>query len=168
VQEDHSTAVPPASLPRSSQEPADNAPYVAHYEVPPKTWEERSVSIPPFVADIIGAHLGMSTDLDAMDLAFTTAAGKPLRSSNFRRDVWLPAIAAIGEEGLRVHELRHTCASLLIATDAHPHHVKEHLGHSSIRVTMDVYGHLYEDKKDEVALRLEDLWTAANQASSLQ
>jgi len=76
----------------------------------------------------------------------------------------LPAIAAIGQEGLPVHELRHTCASLLIASDPHPHHVKEHLGHSSIRVTMDTYGHLHGDKKDEIALRLEHLWTATNQA----
>ncbi len=49
----------------------------------------------------------------------------------------------------------HTCASLLIAAGAHPGHVREHLGHSSIRVTMDVYGHLYEDTKDEIADRLE-------------
>jgi len=46
-------------------------------------------------------------------------------------------------------------ASLLIAADAHPRHIKEHLGHSSIRVTMDVYGHLYEDSRDEIAERLE-------------
>jgi integrase len=69
--------------------------------------------------------------------------------------VWLPAVAQIDEEGLRPHDLRHTCASLLIAADAHPRHVKEHLAHSSIRVTMDVYGHLYKDARHEIAERLE-------------
>jgi integrase len=138
----------------------------ALYEVPPKTWEQRSVSIPPFLADMLGAHLGSHSDSDQGALAFTTAAGTPLRSSNFRRAVWLPAIAAISQEGLRVHDLRHTCASLLIATDAHPHYVKEHLGHSSIRVTMDVYGHLYEDTKDDVALRLESLRNASKQTAT--
>jgi integrase len=44
---------------------------------------------------------------------------------------------------------------LLIAAGAHPGLVREHLGHSSIRVTMDVYGHLYEDTKDEIAAALE-------------
>ena len=77
----------------------------------------------------------------------------------------LPATAAIGEEGLRVHDLRHTCASLLIATEAQADHVREHLGHSSINVTMNVYGHLYEDKKDEVALRLETLRNSGHRAA---
>ena len=49
------------------------------------------------------------------------------------------------------------CASLLIATETPSEHVKEHLGHSSINVTVDAYGHLYENKKDEVAFRLEKL-----------
>jgi integrase len=64
-------------------------------------------------------------------------------------------VAELGEEGLRIHDLRHTCASLLIAAGAHPGHVREHLGHPSIRVTMDVYGHLYDDVRDEIADRLE-------------
>ena len=125
------------------------------YAVPPKTWESRTIAIPPFVANAIGIHIGRFTDGDPDSLVFTTDAGTPLRSSNFRRNVWLPAIAEIGQDGLRPHDLRHTCASLLIAADAHPRHIKEHLGHSSIRVTMDVYGHLYEDSKDEIAERLE-------------
>ena len=125
------------------------------HAVPPKTWESRTIAIPPFVADALGAHVGRFTDGSPNSLAFTTDSGTPLRSSNFRRQVWLPAIAEIDQDGLRPHDLRHTCASLLIAANAHPRHVKEHLGHSSIRVTMDVYGHLYEDSKDEIAKRLE-------------
>ena len=127
---------------------------VLHW-VPPKMWESRTVAIPPFVADVLGAHFGRFVDGDPDGLVFTTDARTPLRSPNFRRSVWLPAVAQIDEEGLRPHDLRHTCASLLIAADAHPRHVKEHLGHSSIRVTMDVYGHLYEDARDEIAERLE-------------
>jgi integrase len=125
------------------------------YAVPPKTWESRTIAIPPFVADALGAHVGRFTDGGPHSLVFTTDSGTPLRSSNFRRNVWLPAITEIDQDGLRPHDLRHTCASLLIAADAHPRHIKEHLGHSSIRVTMDVYGHLYEDSRDEIAERLE-------------
>jgi integrase len=132
------------------------------HQVPPKTWEQRSVAIPPFVADILGGHIGSFCDSGADSLTFTTATGTPLRSANFRRAVWLPATSAIGQRGIRIHDLRHTCASLLIAAEAHPHHIKEHLGHSSIRVTMDVYGHLYEDRKDDVALRMEDLRNASS------
>jgi integrase len=125
------------------------------YVVPPKTWESRTIAIPPFVADALGAHIGQFTDGTQDCLVFTTDSGTPLRSSNFRRNIWLPAIKEIGQDGLRPHDLRHTCASLLIAADAHPRHIKEHLGHSSIRVTMDVYGHLYEDSRDEIAERLD-------------
>jgi integrase len=132
------------------------------YEVPPKTWEQRSISDPPFVADMLGAHLGNHCTPGHESLVFSTATGTPFRSSNFRRAVWLPATAAIGQEGLRIHDLRHTCASLHIATEADLHCVKEHLGHSSIRVTADIYGHLYDDKKDDVALRLEILRNASS------
>jgi integrase len=124
------------------------------HTVPPKTWEARTVAIPPFVADVLGHHIGRFTDAAPESLIFS-ASGTPLRASNFRRRVWYPAVAQIDEEGLRIHDMRHTCASMLIAAGAHPGHVREHLGHSSIRVTMDVYGHLYEDTKDEIAQRLQ-------------
>lgn len=125
------------------------------YVVPPKTWESRTIAIPPFVAEALGGHIARFADGDPNGLVFTTDAGTPLRSANFRRKVWLRAVAEISQDGLRPHDLRHTCASLLIAADAHPRHIKEHLGHSSISVTMDVYGHLYEDSRDEIAQRLE-------------
>jgi integrase len=125
------------------------------HPVVPKTWESRTIAIPPFVAGILGEHVGRFTADSENGLLFTTDQGTPLRSSNFRRWVWSPALTKLGEEGLRVHDLRHTCASLLIAAGAHPGLVREHLGHSSIRVTMDVYGHLYEDVRDEIAERLE-------------
>ena len=49
-----------------------------------------------------------------------TASGTPLRASNFRRRVWYAAVAQIGQEGLRIHDMRHTLASMLIAAGAHP------------------------------------------------
>ena len=78
-----------------------------------------------------------------------------IRHSNFRKRVWLPAISAAGLEKLRVHDLRHTAAALLVAEGAHPLAVKTHLGHSSIQVTMDVYGHLFPSEMEELASRLD-------------
>ena len=43
---------------------------------------------------------------------------------------------------MRFHDLRHTCAALLIAQSAHPRAIMERLGHSSVQVTIDRYGHL--------------------------
>ena len=77
--------------------------------------------------------------------------------------MWLPAVEAAGlPEDLRIHDLRHTCAALLVAQGAHPKAIQAHLGHSSIQVTLDLYGHLFPDEMDRLAERLD----AANAAVS--
>ena len=52
-----------------------------------------------------------------------------------------------------MYDLRHTCASLLIQLGAHPKLIQEWLGHKSITVTMDVYGHLFPSLSDSMAAR---------------
>lgn len=60
--------------------------------------------------------------------------GGPLRHQNFYKRVWQPALQTAGiKPGFRVHDLRHTCAALLITQEAHIKAVQNHLGHSSIR-----------------------------------
>lgn len=56
---------------------------------------------------------------------------------------------------LRFHDLRHTCASLLIAENVPAKAIQEHLGHSSYAITMDRYGHLYPAATDDVREALE-------------
>jgi site-specific recombinase XerD len=63
--------------------------------------------------------------------------------------------AAELSESLRIHDLRHTYAALLIAQGAHPKAIQAHLGHSSIQVTLDLYGHLCPDEMDRLAERLD-------------
>lgn len=55
------------------------------------------------------------------------------------------------------HELRHTCAALLIAQGSHPKQVQAQLGHSSITITFDTYGHLFPNLAEEQAVKLEDV-----------
>ena len=89
---------------------------------------------------------------------FTSPLGAPLRNSNFRRQVWYTAVErAELPQGLRIHDLRHTCASLLIAAAANPKAVQVHLGHSSISVTMDRYTHLFPSDVDDLVRRLTDI-----------
>ena len=91
---------------------------------------------------------------------FTSPDGAPLRNGNFRRRIWYPAVEQAGlPDGLRIHDLRHTCASLLIAAGANPKVVQVHLGHSSITVTMDRYTHLFPSDIDHLIRRLEDIRT---------
>ena len=91
-------------------------------------------------------------------LVFTSPQGAPLPNSNFRRQVWYAAVEQADlPQGLRIHDLRHTCASLLIAAGANPKAVQVHLGHSSISMTMDRYTHLFPSDVEALIGRLEDI-----------
>ena len=69
----------------------------------------------------------------------------------FRRAAFDRAAASIGMPGLHPHELRHTAASLAIASGADVKVVQTMLGHASAAMTLDQYGHLFGDRLDEVA-----------------
>lgn len=90
-------------------------------------------------------------------LVFTSPQGQPLRYSNFRRRQWTPAVERAGLSDLEIHELRHTAASLMINQGADPKLIQTQLGHSSISITYDFYGHLFPDRLDELASRLDEL-----------
>jgi integrase len=91
-------------------------------------------------------------------LVFTSATGQPLRHGLFYRRHYRPAVVGRPAKGkrpavpgavpaekaaLRFHDLRHTCAALSIAAGAHPKLISARLGHSSITITLDRYGHLF-------------------------
>ena len=128
---------------------------------PTKTHQARTMTLPQFLRTMLNRHLqGVPADPGA--LVFTAPGGGPLRLTNFRRRVWVPALrAAKLSERVRIHDLRHTCASLLIAQGEHPKAIQEHLGHSSIQVTIDRYGHLFPDQQEHLAEALESTYQAA-------
>ena len=126
--------------------------------VPTKKHRSRIVPIPGFLRDLFAEHLDHHVPNDPEALLFTTPTGTPLHNSNFRRQIWYQAVEKAGlPQGLRIHDLRHTCASLLAAADASPKAVQLHLGHSSITVTMDRYTHLFPSDVDTLARRLDDI-----------
>ena len=86
-----------------------------------------------------------------------------MRHRNFMRRHFKPAVESAGTlpDGLRFHDLRHTCAALLIASGRHLEEVKDYLGHSSIRVTSDRYGHLFPKARAELADALDATFEAA-------
>jgi integrase len=121
-----------------------------------KTNRTRMVVVPGFLRDLLAEHLARELGEDPDALVFKSPQGQPLRNTNFRRQVWYRAVADAGlTEGLRIHDLRHTCASLLISQGAHPKAIQAHLGHSSISVTMDRYGHLFPSDMDALAVALD-------------
>jgi integrase len=124
---------------------------------PTKTGKARSVPVPAVVAEAIAAHLeDHSGGPEA--LLFPDTDGGPMRRSNWRRRVWVPALrrAGIAEPLPRVHDLRHTAAALAIQTGAHPKAIMDMLGHSSITMTLDRYGHLFPSLAEQLAERLDE------------
>jgi len=89
------------------------------------------------------------------DLVFTAAEGGVLRNTNFRPRFWDPATERAGLPGLTPHELRHTAASLAVATGANVKAVQQMLGHASAAMTVDVYAGLFADDLDAVAEQLD-------------
>ena len=76
--------------------------------------------------------------------------------------MWKPALKVSGFDAkLRFHDLRHTCASLLIEQGAHPKEIQARLGHSSITTTLDRYGHLMPSLGHQLAVNLDEMRSKA-------
>lgn len=125
----------------------------------PKGHERREVPIPSFLLEELSQHIvGKGSD----DLVFVGSRGAVMRSATFRRAALTEAAAAIGVPGFHPHELRHTAASLAIASRADVKVVQQMLGHKSAVMTLDLYGHLFGDNLDEVGDALDAAARAAH------
>ena len=93
----------------------------------------------------------------------TAPGGGPLGIGNWRTRVFDPGVRAAGIAGqvkgdvLRPHDLRHTCASLHIRSGTPPKVLSVMLGHASVAITLDRYGHLYPDDAHTYVDRLSEL-----------
>ncbi len=120
----------------------------------PKSHQSRTVPVPRLLARELSAA---TTGKHADDLVFTMPGGSVLRLSNWRRATFLAARARAGLSGrFRIHDLRHTAASLMIQAGYPPKMLQEIMGHASITKTLDLYGHLYPGDMDRYAARLDD------------
>jgi integrase len=105
----------------------------------------------------LAAHI-QANRLRPADHLWTASQGGPLSYTNFRRRVWRPAVLASGlDPALRYHDLRHTCASWLIARGGTARAVMAWMGHSTIKVTFDRYGHLFPHELENLASSLSGL-----------
>jgi len=122
---------------------------------PTKTYQIREVILPAFLRERLAEHLARHISADPDALVFAAPREGPLRRKEFSAALWRPALDAADIDYLRPHDLRHTCVSLLIATGANPKAVQAHLGHSSIQVTFDRYGHLFPSDQEALAARMD-------------
>ncbi len=125
---------------------------------PTKGHERREVPIPRhLVDDLVALVAGKAPD----DLVFVGGRGAPMRSQTFQRAALTGAAKTMGIVGFTPHMLRHTAASLAIASGADVKVVQTMLGHKSATMTLDLYGHLFGDRLDVVADAMESARVAA-------
>jgi integrase len=114
-----------------------------------KNKRARTVPLVPVVVPIVDRW---SADKSPGEWLFAAPAGGPLRETNWQRSIsWREAKATIGRPELRVHDLRHTAASVWLTSGADPKVVQRVLGHATADMTMDLYGHMID----------RNLWDAA-------
>ena len=99
----------------------------------------------------------MSKGKPETGFVFTTERGTPIFASNLYKRSFKPVVNAIGLKGFRWHDLRHTFGSLKLAQGADIFYVQRQMGHSSIQITCDIYGHLLTKTNPEAAAKTDDL-----------
>jgi integrase len=116
----------------------------------------RTVAIPtPLVAEL-DSHLAEFSDDGVDGFVFTAPGGGPIRRSNFRSRVWLPAVEAAGLDGFRFHDLRHSGNTLAAATGASTRELMARMGHSSPRAAL-IYQHATRERDQAIATALGEL-----------
>ncbi len=132
----------------------------------------RAVNLPTSIVAVLLEHEGRQhlerrrrgPDGVDTDFVFTTTKGTPIDQRNFYRE-FRRVCETAGLGHWHPHELRHSAASLMLAQGVPLHVVSQVLGHSSIRLTSDVYGHLLEPDRASAALAMDEvLWARAPRA----
>jgi len=129
----------------------------------PKTDKSRrTIALPPSAFLVLEAYRKaqevecamLGTALKDSDLVFSNL-GKPLRPNTVTR-AWGMLAAKAGVKVIRLHDARHTHASLMLKQGIHPKIVQERLGHSTISITLDTYSHVAPGLQEAAAKRFDD------------
>src|SRR5215210_4971925 len=90
-------------------------------------------------------------------LVFASEVGTPLNRHNVTQRSFKPLLQRAGLPDVRFHDLRHTCATLLLGKGLHPKFVQELLGHATIAITLDTYSHVLPGMGDQTRWAIEDV-----------
>jgi integrase len=126
--------------------------YKRFYEPKSKTSRRKIDLAPQLIAQLKEWQLACPPN--KLGLIFPNEDGNPMNDSNLRSRIFDPALKKAKIPKIRFHDLRHCYASLLIEQGESPKYIQNQMGHSSINVTFDIYGHLMKDSNQEAASRL--------------
>jgi integrase len=134
----------------------------------PKTkGSRRTVHLTDAAAEALKTHLEQQLeDIERLGdlyrdhgLVFTSQVGTLINPSNLRRRSFAPLLERAGLPQIRFHDLRHTCATLLLSRNVHPKYVQELLGHATVAITLDTYSHVIPGMGNHTARAMEDLFS---------
>jgi integrase len=131
--------------------------------VEPKTAKaRRTIPLPAFAIDSLRSHRAKQLEMSLFnadvwqksDLVFTSTIGTPADPRNIRRTLY-QILEDFDLPKLRFHDLRHTCATLLLAQGTDARTIMETLGHSQITLTMNTYSHVMPQLQRDAADRMD-------------
>jgi integrase len=132
---------------------------------PPKTARStRMIALTPSLALVLREHREQQEAIKATlglvpaedDLVFSHHDGSPYLPDTITH-AWLKLVRRLGLEGVRLHDARHTHATVLLKGNVSPKVVSERLGHSTVSLTLDVYSHVIPGLQEAAAARLDVL-----------
>jgi integrase len=131
---------------------------------PKTTSSRRSVKLTSKAIEALKHHLDRQLgEIDRVGslwsengLIFASEMGEPLNRHNLTRRSFKPLLMRAELPQIRFHDLRRTCATLLLTRNVNPKIVSEMLGHSTIAITLDTYSHVLPNMRDQAAVAMEE------------
>jgi integrase len=131
----------------------------------PKTKSSiRMVDVPAAVLTALKSYRRTCQDAKGKDYLFRTSAGTPIDPDNLSKRLFAAVAQRAKLPALGLHTLRHTFASLLIAQGESIKYVSRQMGHASIQITADTYGHLFRETSIAAMRRLDERAAAVEAA----
>lgn len=135
------------------------------FEEPKTAHSRRTVFLPSPLLQKLAAHkrkqaearLRLGSAWQAFDLVFCSDEGTPLTIPNITYRYFRPILTEAKLPRIRLYDLRHTCATLLLIAEENPKVVSERLGHSTIVLTLDTYSHVLPTMQQGATTRLEKM-----------
>jgi integrase len=131
----------------------------------PKNGKGRSVKLSQGAVEALKSHRARQNGEERLkagslwqdhDLVFPTTIGTTMSGTNLTGRHFKPLLKKAGLPAIRLHDLRHTCATILLMAGKHPKFVQELLRHASIAITLDTYGHVIEGIDGGLADAMDD------------
>ena len=133
----------------------------------PKNGKGRSIKLTQAASEALKGHLerqleeisGRGDAYQDQGLIFPSRKGTSMNARNLTARSFKPILKRAGLPDIRLHDLRHTCATLMLWEGVHIKLVQELLGHATISITLDTYSHLLPGMGDEAAGAMERIFS---------